>query len=152
MHRYRDDSYTLLGRMPVFVNPIDFRPTYLSGPVEELEHSEQLIPDQILLHLRGTEFLTVISWIGAINLLVFMPVLLMTGYLAAWWRVPFSIALCTQVCMAFEIYWQGTEWRRGRAGDFWQKLISLLLNPLAALRSGDVLLNGLFEAGLDKSR
>jgi hypothetical protein len=151
-HRFRDDSYTLLGRMPVFVNPIDFRPSYLSGPVDEMEQSEQLIPDQILQLAPDTRVLTVISWIGAINLLIFLPALLMTGYLAAWWRMPLSLALCTQVCTAFEVYEQSAGWRRARGSDFWQQLTSLLLNPLAALRSGDVLLKGLFGAGLHKVR
>jgi len=98
-----------------------------------------------------TGMLTTLSFCGAINMLVLLPVLLLTGYLPAFWLIPASIALFTQLGQSFELYREGAFWRRERPGDFWPQFISLLLNPLAALRSGDVLLRGLVGTGMRKT-
>jgi hypothetical protein len=141
---FRSDSYTLLGRMPVFVNPIDFRPSYLAGSVEELRALEPGIRDLAARYSSDAAILILLSVMDAVNLLIFLPALLLTGYLPALWRIPAAITLFTQLGVAFELFTQGTTWRRERPGDFWPQFVSLLLNPLAALRSGDVLLRGMF--------
>ena len=88
------------------------------------------------------------SWLSAINLLVFLPVLLFTGNLSALWRIPFSIALFMQISIAVEFFEQGKAWRRTFSADFWQQFVPILVNPLAALRSNDVLLRGYFVSGI----
>jgi hypothetical protein len=140
---FRNDSYTLLGRMPVFVNPIDFRPSYLAGSVEQLSALAPGVHDPAARYSPDAAILTVLSVVNAVNLLVFLPALLLTGYLPALWRIPAGITLFTQLAVASELFTQGTAWRKERPGDFWPQFVSLFLNPLAALRSGDVLLRGM---------
>ena len=130
--------------MPIFVDPIDFRPSYLAGSAEELGALESNVYDLLRRYLSDVGVLTMLSTVGAANLLIFLPVLLLTGYLPALWRITACITLFTQIGMACELLKQGTAWRRGRPGDFWPQFIALLFNPLAALRSGDALLRGLF--------
>jgi hypothetical protein len=149
-HSFQDDSYTLLGRMPVFVNPIDLRPSFVSGSVTDLGQFEGKIAELVPRCAPDTKIITLLTSIGAANLLGFLPILLVSGYFGAWWRIPLCLALSIQFCLAFEIYEQGAPWRAVRRGDFWQHFISIALNPLAALRSGDMLLKGLFAASVHR--
>jgi hypothetical protein len=147
-----DDSYTLLGRMPAFVNPIDFRPSFLAGTIEELGDQESTIPDLVNACVPAAKVLTMLAGLSAINLLLFLPILLLTGFLAVWWPVSVCILLLTQFGLTFKVFEQGTEWRQEHPIDFWQHFLSLLLNPLAALRSGDVLLRGMFRTRIQQKR
>jgi hypothetical protein len=145
---YSEASYTLLGRMPVLANPIDFRPSFLAASSNELEPIAQTIPDLIRRSMPDAVVLASFAWLGAINLLVFLPVLLITGSLSALWRIPLSVALFIQICIAVEFFEQGKAWRRTCSADFWQQFVSIMVNPLAALRSNDVLLRGYFNSGI----
>ena len=71
-----------------------------------------------------------------------------TGNLSALWRIPFSIALFMQISIAVEFFEQGKAWRRTFSADFWQQFVPILVNPLAALRSNDVLLRGYIVSGI----
>ena len=146
-HLFQDDSYTLLGYMPVFVNPVDLRPAFVCGPASKLEPLRQRMPAFVRSCVPNAKVVTFFSFIVAANLMCFLPILLLTGYLGAWWRVSLCVALSIQVSLAFEIYRQGARWRSLKRGDFWQHFIPLVLNPLAALRCGDALLVGLLRAG-----
>ena len=75
-HQLQDDSYTLLGRMPVFVNPIDLRPSYLAGSIEELSTLRDSEHDLDQRFSADTRMLTMLSICGAINLLLLLPLLL----------------------------------------------------------------------------
>ena len=145
-HVFGDDSYTLLGRMPVFVNPFDFRPSYLATGVEERWTVGGRFQDIADEYTQKASTLTVFSTLGAINLLGFLPLILLLGYLPTWWRSTLAIAAGTQLVLTCELYRQGGAWRRQQPGDFWTQFVSISLNPLAALRSGDVLLRGMFRA------
>jgi hypothetical protein len=150
IQHFCDGSYTLLGRMPVFANPIDLRPSFLAANIEDLGHLESTTPDVVKRCVPESRAITALSRLSAVNLLLFLPVLLLTGYLGAWWRLTVCVLLFTQVGLAFEVFEQGTAWRHEHPTDFWQQFLSLLLNPLAALRSGDVLLRGMFRTRIQQ--
>jgi len=140
----QDDSYTLLGRMPVLVNPVDLRPSFISGSETEIDRFERSIADVVSQRAPDSVIISVLTFLGAVNLLIIVPASLVSGYFEVLWRGSASIALFVQVFLAIEIYEQCAVWRVYRRGDFWQQFVSLTLNPLAALRSGDVLLKGLY--------
>lgn len=148
---FREDSYTLLGRMPVFVNPIDLRPSCMSGAIEDLHKVEQSPAATVLQCAPDTTVITALAYVGAFNMLVFVPALLITGYLSTLWRVPLTLLLWTQLSLGWAVVAKGRAWRRASSGDFWRQFVSIHLNPLAALRSGDVLLQGSIAAGVHKT-
>ncbi|HZB87517.1 MAG TPA: hypothetical protein VE291_02565 [Terracidiphilus sp.] len=138
---HREDSFTLLGRMPVVVNPIDFRPSYMAGPDEWSDAAAAQMEEMAVRSAPDTRLITTISILGAANLLVFLPALLLSGFLGPWWRVVLSIALFTQMSLACEFFGVMATWRRKAPSAFWREFIPLLLNPVAAIRSGDFILN-----------
>jgi hypothetical protein len=142
-HIFRDDSFTLLERMPVCVNPMDFRPSYVAGTAERLCRQEPIEADLISEVVLEARVLTAFSIVGAANLLLILPALLLSGLLGAWWRIVLWIVLTTQVCLGIEFFERGKAWRQARPMEFWQAFIPTLLNPISALRSGDMVLNAL---------
>jgi hypothetical protein len=146
IHSFCDDSYTLLGRMPVFVNPIDFRPSYASGELDDLAGAEPIIENLAAIYTPAVGLLTGLSMAGATNLLIFLPLLLLSGYLPLWWPTVASVTVLLQLALGYEFYRLSTDWRREEPSSFWPQFVSNMLNPLAALRSGDTLLSGTFSA------
>ncbi len=139
-----EESYTLAGRMPVVVNPIDLRAAYIKihhGRMPSIidRLTGRLIPDK----LPGMGLLTSFSVLGALNLLVVLPLLLHFGYLEAWWRPIIGFVISIQLVIAVEVFELARHWRKVDPAGFWREYVALLLNPIAALRSGDILLKGL---------
>jgi hypothetical protein len=87
--------------------------------------------------------LTSLAILGALNLLVVLPFLLLTGLLGVWWRPVIALLISTQIGIAVEVFLGAKPWRAADPGGFGREFLALLLNPIAALRSGDVLLTGL---------
>lgn len=145
-HQATAEAYTLAGRMPVVVNPIDFRASFI-----------EVHPDRPLTIINSATgklapetqdqmgLLTFFSTLSAANLLVVLPLLLFTGRLGAWWRWILEFAIFAQIGIAVEVFWHAKPWRSADNAGFWRNYIPLLLNPLGALRSGDILLKGLSQ-------
>ncbi|MGA9069040.1 MAG: hypothetical protein WB424_02225, partial [Terracidiphilus sp.] len=72
-----------------------------------------------------------------------LPLLLHFGYLGAWWRSIIGLTISVQFIIAVEIFELAKPWRAADPADFWREYMVLLLNPIASLRSGDILLKGL---------
>jgi hypothetical protein len=145
---YREDSFTLLGRMPVAANPLDLRPGWIvyslkaaGGDVVRPESIDEFI--QKSMPNRG--LLTALAAIAGVNLLVLLPAALATGLLGLLWTGLALTVLATHLGIAVEFYLQARWWRAADSGQFWREYVPLLLNPLAALRAGDVLCRALFD-------
>lgn len=150
---YKEESFTLLGRMPVLANPIDLRPGWAlydsQAPSFTTESIEQFLEES----MPDRRYLTAISILAGLNLLVVFPWLLMSGLLGMYFRAPVALLMTTHLLIAFEVYAQAGLWRTHNKGEFLREFVSLLLNPLAALRSGDVLCQALFDLKFcDESR
>jgi hypothetical protein len=143
-HEATSESYTLAGRMPVIVNPIDFRPAYIAvQPNQPLSIIDKATGRLISERLPKLGLLTGFSVLGALNLLVFLPALLLTGSLGAWWQLIVALLIATQFGIAAEVFEGAKAWRVADRASFWREFAALILNPIAALRGGDMLLSGL---------
>ena len=143
-HQATEESYTLAGIMPVAVNPIDLRPAYIRVyPNQQITIIDRTTGRLIREKLPGVGLLTSLSILGALNLLIILPILLLTGFLGGWWQLVTALALFTQIGIAIEAFELAKPWRSADPASFWREYVALLLNPIAALRSGDILLKGL---------
>jgi len=145
-HHATTESYTLAGRMPISVNPIDIRPAYLElSPDQPLTLLDRKTGKLICEKLPDLRLLTFFSALGAFNLLMILPASLLTGFLGALWKLVVALGLSVQIGIAAEVFEQARPWRAAEPAEFWREYIALLLNPIAAIRSGDVLLKGLVK-------
>jgi hypothetical protein len=144
---YREVSFTLLGRMPVFSNPFDLRPGWIlfdaEPPLPETESAE-LIDSILNKQLPRRAFLLEISVLAALNLLVLLPGIVLEGSLRSLWLAPALLMAFTHVVIAFEVFDQAKQWRKSDRSSFWQEYLPLLLNPIGALRCADMLSRGVF--------
>lgn len=143
-HHATAASYTLAGRMPIIVNPFDLRPAYIEVSSDQAfmiidRKTGKLIREK----LSDMYLLTFFSVLGALNLLIILPFLLLSGFLGAWWQSVIALGISTQICIAAEVFEQAKPWRVADPVGFWREYIALLLNPIAAIRSGDILLKEL---------
>jgi hypothetical protein len=139
---HREESFTLLGRMPVFANVFDLRPGWIVGDAQSLlpeNLSAQEIDDFLDKQFPRWKFLLDLSILAALNLLVLLPGLLIDGSLAVLWPAP-ALLLFTHAAIAIEVFAQSKKWRAADKAGFWREYFSMLLNPVAALRCGDLLL------------
>jgi len=144
VHEFGADAYTLLGRMPVIVNPIDLRPSYARVQLTVTDMFSCAAVDRLLeTKLPEVGILTAISIFNALNLLVLLPLFLRIGFIPVWWEIWAGSATFAHVALGVEFFLQGRDWRRSNSGEFWREFLSILLNPVAALRCGDVLLRGI---------
>jgi len=135
----------LLGRMPVLANPIDLRPGWAVYNFNASSFTTESIEQFLEKSMPDRRYLTAISILAGLNLLVVFPWLLISGLLGIYFRAPVTLLTVMHLLIGFEVYAQGRVWRTQKQGEFWREFISLLLNPVAALRSGDVLCQALFD-------
>ena len=142
---YKEESFTFLGRMPVLANPIDLRPGWAVYNFNASSFTTESIEQFLEKSMPDRRYLTAISILAGLNLLVVFPWLLISGLLGIYFRAPVTLLTVMHLLIGFEVYAQGRVWRTQKQGEFWREFISLLLNPVAALRSGDVLCQALFD-------
>lgn len=143
-HRATEDSYALAGRTPVFVNPIDLRASYMGIHAGQLPSIIDTTTGRLVSEkLPDMGLLTAFAVLGALNLLIVLPFLLLSGFLGPWWRVVIALLVFTQIGTAMEVFLDAGPWRAADPRGFRREFVALLLNPVAALRSGDILLAGL---------
>ncbi|MGA9069268.1 MAG: hypothetical protein WB424_03365, partial [Terracidiphilus sp.] len=76
-HQAKEESYMLAGRMPVFVNPIDLRAAYIKiHPGRPSSIIDEMTGRLNCEKLPGMGLLTSFSVLGALNLLIILPLLL----------------------------------------------------------------------------
>jgi hypothetical protein len=139
-------SFTLLGRMPVLRSPFDLRPGWIvfnqTKPQCDSPSKEQL--DAFIRAQLPSRYLTVLAVLEAFNLLVLLPAILSLGLFPSRW-LPFTvIVLVIHIAIACETYIQAKPWRMALPKEFWREYLAILLNPLAAVRCGDLLSRYLF--------
>jgi hypothetical protein len=135
--------------MPVWVNPFDPRPSFARVPLSEsAKVRAQDLEKSLKENFPGIGSLTLLCTIGSMNLLVMFPAILITGFFPIPWRIPLAIAASVQIAICIEVFLQGVHWRQIDRNGFWRQYLPLLLNPIAALRSGDVLLKAASECFL----
>jgi hypothetical protein len=146
LHEHSESSYTLLGWMPVMVNPFDLRPSFAMVSPEALTDASNQPAEELLRREFPTiHSLTILSVIGSLNLLGMFPAFLIMGFFPIPWSVPVTIAASVQIALGVVVFIQCGKWRRVDPVGFWRQYIPLLLNPMAALRSGDVMLKSASE-------
>ncbi len=151
---HRPDGFTLLGFAPAVANPLDLRPGWFVFRARNLaagKVSAQSI-ESFLNRSMPRHALVVVAIAAAINLLVLIPALLLAGLFGRYWLVPTVLAALLHGLLAILVYRQSAPWRQADCGAFWREYIALMLNPLAALRAGDMLGNGLYGAAGGKPR
>ena len=140
LQEHREEAFTLLGRMPVVVNPLDLRPglvilrSGLGGAADAREAGAR-----VKKQLKGTGVLTAVAYIAAVNLLVLVPALLLKGWFEFLWKIPVALLVWTHVLLVSEVVFRAKEWRRAEPGKFWPEFVAIALNPVGALRAGDLL-------------
>jgi hypothetical protein len=137
-HPYREEAFTLLGRMPVIVNPLDLRPGLVVVSAAEESRTQARLEGAARRDLKRRFALVAISYIAAVNLLVLVPALLLKGWFEFAWKVPAASLLATHACILLEVLFGMRKWRRQAPGAFWPEFIALLLNPVGALRASDL--------------
>ena len=152
VHECGAEAYTLLGRMPVFVNPFDLRPSFARIPLTVPDMIAARLDKLFATKLPEVEILTAISIFNALNLLLILPLFLVIGFIPVWWEIWAGFALLGHIALNVGFFLQGRDWRRSDAGSFWRELLSILLNPLAALRCGDVLLREIAKVDLSSDQ
>jgi hypothetical protein len=152
LHEHTDASYTLLGWMPVVVNPFDLRPSFAwAHPGESTSTPNEAAHELLRRELPNIDSLTLVSIIGCLNLLVVFPAVLITGLFPVPFLIPAIIAGSVHVTLAVDVFIQGAKWRRADRAGFWRQYLPLLLNPIAALRSGDVMLKAASEREIGRT-
>jgi len=150
----KDGSFTLLGHMPVVRNPLDLRPGWIvcsdrgtkgCGLRAGAAHLflERSLPER--------HFMTAFSALSALNLLVSLPATLALGLIASRWKFLSILILVTHATLCFELYSQAKRWRQMDRQGFWRNFGAIVLNPISAIRSNDVLCNSLFEVDLKET-
>jgi hypothetical protein len=141
-----DGAFTLLGRMPVVTNPFELRPGWIVLDAERPSAAVSAKSTSKFLQdaMPHWQILAALCAMGAMNLLVLLPAIVVLGLLERGWVVPCVNMLVIHFGIVYEVYRQGGKWRSADSGGFWREYIALLLNPIAALRSGDLLCRSLF--------
>jgi hypothetical protein len=139
-------SFTLLGSAPLFLNPIDFRGGLVR--VARQEERGNVLTRSDKGPNRACSFgalLPVFCGCGAVLFLVVLPVLAASGWLPSSWIYLVSAALSVHVLIVLEFFDRGRFWRTTEPRSFWKSFASLCLNPLAAVRAGDVLFENTYR-------
>jgi hypothetical protein len=145
---YQEESFTLLGKMPVVVNPFDVRPGWivLNAPLDtKAGRPEESIAWFFEKLMPNGNLLTAVSLIAGFNLLILLPALALTGFLVGLWQIPVGILIATQTILVIEFYSQSKLWRIRDSNGFWREFLSMVLNPIAAVRCSDVLCRALYS-------
>ena len=152
-HACTTGSYTLLGRKPIVVQPFDLRPGFLILP-DGLPAADRprFLKKLLRRQLEDIGIITFFSWLGALNLLLLLPALLAANVFERWWHIPTILAAAVHAAIGIEVFFQAAPWRRAYPGNFWEQFVPLLLNPIAALRSGDILLRAAADGKMDPPR
>ncbi len=137
-----DLSFTLLGRMPVLVNPIDFRPGFVRLGSALAQDCETFVnmSDQDSDHIRGfSHSLTLCCGCGGVLFLVALPLIVQSGWLSFLWKPLLLMIGIMHTAIVAEFVRNSSEWRIIEPRTFWRTLVAVSLNPISALRAGDVL-------------
>ncbi len=137
-HPYREEAFTLLNRMPVAVNPLDFRPSFVVVSAAEESRTQIRLERTPRRNLSPSYSLLPISYLAALNLLILVPLLLLKGWFEFTWKIPAATLLATHTCILLEVFLGMRKPRRSAPGAFWPEFVALLLNPVGALRACDL--------------
>ncbi|HKF47123.1 MAG TPA: hypothetical protein VKB38_07170 [Terracidiphilus sp.] len=138
--RHSEGTFTLLGRMPVLVAPLDLRPGFVVSNSTDLPEGQsgiETIGDKVEDLEAHTRILTALAILAAANLLIIIPVLLFMQWFEGAWA-PIGVLAACHVAIAAEVFRLSGDWRAEKDSNFWQHYIALVLNPAAALRAGDL--------------
>lgn len=76
-------------------------------------------------------------------LLLWLPWIILSGKLAGIWMSQAVCLACLHILVASEFYAACGSWRAQERTSFWRAFLIIALNPLAGVRSGDVLSSGI---------
>jgi hypothetical protein len=144
-------SFTLLGRLPFLTNPVDFRPGLIrfKEPEFALATSDHKQLNSICYFGR---LLPLYCGSGAMLFLLLLPLLAEFGWLPIVWVYLLAALLSIHVLIVTEFLRKGCAWRAEDPASFWRSFTSLCINPLAALRTGDVLAENTFRISIAQKR
>jgi hypothetical protein len=132
-------TYTLLGRAPVLRNPFLFTPGLI---IIDITSGKRLSAAELAIQLKTirtqTRLLQFASTVSAIMFLVILPAIVKLGLISFYWR-PLLTALALAHFLTIGSFFYSTpEWRKHDSSSYRSTILSLALNPLAALRSADL--------------
>lgn len=150
-----DLSFTLLGRLPVLTNPLEFRAGFvrvIKRP--DLTNVGRNLSDLWLNNLFSFgQLLPLYCAAGGLLFLVMLPAVVELGWLSMSWKPLLATVASFHTLIMIEFIRKGSSWRAEEPGLFWNSFASLCLNPLAALRAGDVLSENIFRlSGNDRGQ
>jgi hypothetical protein len=148
---YREEAFTLLGRMPVAVNPLDLRPGLIVVSATKDSFTQAGLERRARRDLKRRYSLVAVSYVAAANLLLLVPALLLNGWFEFAWKVPVTTLAATHAFILIEVFFGMGPRRRRSPGSFWPEFIALLLNPVGALRAADLFSMRLMDTGTPRS-
>ncbi len=136
-------SYTLLGRKPFFVNPFLLSPSIRKFPcTPELRRARQRRQTSNSHAVQDQTDIKHLTWAAtaqAIILLVLAPLLIGSGLLDYLWPSLLILLVSSQVLLLTFFWIAASRWRTDNPKDFAKVFVSIALNPIAGIRSGDYL-------------
>ena len=142
-------SFTLLGRMPQFRNPISFRAGLIVCKSNSNEGEARPVDRRLRAQLRWIEyksrFLRLSSSISGFYLLVLLPSIVISGFSVRLWKLLAAVLITLHGFVIVDFFAATYLWRITDRTSYLQTLVAISLNPLAAIRSPDLLSKWTFE-------
>jgi purine-cytosine permease-like protein len=92
-----------------------------------------------------SKFLRLSSSISGFYLLVLLPAIVVSGFFLPFWKLLAALFVIFHGLVIAEFFAATRLWRSTDRNSYFQTLIAISLNPLAAIRSADLLSKWVFE-------
>lgn len=131
-------GYLLLGRQPVLANPLDLRPGLAVAERSDglLEGAEAHVKE----NWNEYASLVALGYFLFFTLLIFLPTLLLLHILDATWRIVVLMLVFLWASVAIEFHLSARKLQATRNANYNKEFISVLLNPLLAIRAASLLM------------
>jgi hypothetical protein len=145
-----DLSFTLLGRVPVFINPVNFRPGFIrmtGTSAKDWSTKGDLAGSEFDFSCPSSKLFTSCCVCGAFQSLVVLPLLLQSGWFSVFWKPLIILIGLTHTAILAGFLRNGFEWMVKEPRSFWRAFLGVFLNPISALRAGDLLSENIPRVG-----
>jgi hypothetical protein len=149
MRKVTSLSFTLLGRAPLFRNPASFRAGLIVCKPKSRDATnlppERRLQAQLRWVERRSKFLHLSSTISGFYLLVLLPAIVASGFFLPFWKLLAALLMILHGFVIADFFAATHLWRSTDRNSYFQTLVAISLNPLAAIRSADLLSKWAFE-------
>jgi hypothetical protein len=144
-------SFTLLRRRPCVVNPLPFVAGFACAKEAQLsdQQAAAILSELDRLVTQSTAWLRGATSAEAVVMLLVVPVMFVTQVVHYAWLPLLALILMSHAATAVLFYRHVRKWE-GSKQDRVSDMLAICVNPLSAIRCGDVLERRAFEALLKK--